>query len=346
MLTDSFPGVSGMTDSTELRKNLAGLITRNADGTPRAGVFYRGAAAIGAPRSGDMKIDLNVFNAALVRTGPLFVQNDGVTQSPTLSIPASNSIYHVVYAKQRETGAPYSDPGGVDGPIFDFVSSDPGANPDVNQAIGRVPAGGLPLVSVLVPATAVTTSSAGVVVKDIAPFTSTAGAPVPFRTFSDVQLWTNAPDGQLAWDISTRRFLMFKAGAPGVWGVAEPTMLGFNAGAKKLGATTPGATIATVTATSFGGPIIVDWTSIAFNGNSGSDRGINYQVTCDGAIVDPPFETNQIAPIASTPSIPAGSKATHTPAAGQHTWALVMFASINNAVYSSKSSLTITELPR
>ncbi|MEN0083995.1 MAG: hypothetical protein AAGC66_04425 [Leifsonia sp.] len=198
MLTDSFPGPSGLTDATELRKDLAGLITRNADGTPRAGVFYRGATSIGSPRTGDMKVDLALFNAALVRTGPLLIQNDGVAQSPSLPIPSSNSIYHVVYVKENETAPPYSDPGGADGPVFGIASSDQGASPDVAQAISRIPSGGLPLVSVLVPSSAVTTSSAGVVVKDIAPFTSAAGAPVPFRTRADMNLWTTAAKGQTA----------------------------------------------------------------------------------------------------------------------------------------------------
>ena len=198
MLIDSFPGVTGMVDSTELRKDLAGLIVRNADGTPRAGVFYRGTAPIGTARAADMKVDIAAFAAALVRTGPLFTANDGTVQSPTLPVPSSNQIIHVIYAKQMETAAPYSDPGGVDGPVFGFVSSDQGPTPDVAQAIGRVPTGGLPLISVQVPSTAVTTSSANVVIKDIAPFTATAGGVVVFRTAADLFLWTTSVPLQLA----------------------------------------------------------------------------------------------------------------------------------------------------
>lgn len=197
-LNEAFPGPSGIVDSTELRKDLAGLLVRNTDGTPRAGVFYRGpAATIGAARTGDMRIDLRAFNAALVRGGgPLFTQNDGTAQSPVLSIPSSNQVIHVVYAKQNEAAAPYSD--GNNTPTFGFVSSGQSATPQLADALALLPDGALPVVSVQVPSTATTTSSAGVVVKDIAPFTALTGGKVAFRSYQDLQAWTTAPFGQAA----------------------------------------------------------------------------------------------------------------------------------------------------
>ncbi|MDN4598450.1 hypothetical protein [Leifsonia virtsii] len=212
-LNDSFPGPSGKVDSSELRKDLAGILVKSTDGSPRAGVFYRGSAPIGTPRTGDMKVDIGLVNAALVRGGgPLFTQNDGVIQSPALPIPSSNSIYHVIYLKQVETAAPYSD-AGVDGPLLGIASSDQGATPDVNQAISRIPTGGLALVSALVPSSAVTTSSGGVVLKDIAPFTATAGGVVVFRLLADLKAWSTAVDGQLAYALDTGNLWEYIASA-------------------------------------------------------------------------------------------------------------------------------------
>lgn len=196
-LIEAFPGPSGVVDSTELRRDLAGLLTLNADGSPRAGVFYGSASAIGVARAGDMRIDLRSFDAALVRNGgPLFTRNEGTDQSPVLPVPSSNQIIHVVYARQNEKDSPYGDANNTPG--FGFVSSTQSASPQLADALALLPAGALPLVSVQVPSTATTTSSANVVVKDIAPFTAMNGGVVPFRSQADVYAWTNPLTGQLA----------------------------------------------------------------------------------------------------------------------------------------------------
>lgn len=196
-LIEAFPGPSGVVDSTELRRDLAGLLTLNADGSPRAGVFYGGASAIGAARAGDMRIDLRSFDAALVRNGgPLFTRNEGTDQSPVLPVPSSNQIIHVVYARQNEKDSPYGDANNTPG--FGFVSSTQSASPQLADVLALLPAGALPLVSVQVPSTAVTTSSAGVVVKDIAPFTAMNGGAVPFRTLTEMSAWTTPRLGQQA----------------------------------------------------------------------------------------------------------------------------------------------------
>src|SRR4051812_41187881 len=43
--------------------------------------------------------------------------------------------------------------------------------------------------------------------------------------------------------------------------------------------------IATVTATSFGGPVTVNFEGVAFNGSSGADRSIDWRILCDAALV-------------------------------------------------------------
>lgn len=196
-LTDAFPGAPLTADSTDLRKDLAGLIVRNVDGSPRPGLFFRSTGALGVARATDMRVDINLFHAALARGGGvLFINNDGVSQSPVLTVPSANQIIHVIYVKQNESATPYSDTDNL--PKFGFASSDQSATPSLTQAKGRVPDGGLPILAVQVPSTASTTSSQNVIISEICDYTTTAGGSVPFRNSTDLLAWTTAADNQRA----------------------------------------------------------------------------------------------------------------------------------------------------
>lgn len=188
-LSIAFPGPSGLVDAVALRKDLAGLITRDAAGVARAGVFPRHTNALVTSRA-SMGVDVASFEAALVRGGgPLFISNDGTVTVPIGAAPSSNSRYDIVYVKQNESAAPFAD--ASNSAAFGFVSGTAAASPSLSAALALVPAGGLPLAAVLVPSTATTTQSAGVTISQVFPYTALTGVPVWVRnqTERDASTW-------------------------------------------------------------------------------------------------------------------------------------------------------------
>lgn len=190
--TYSFPGPTGLTTTTDGRKDIAGLITRDGAGNARAGVFYRSSSPIVTARS-DMKVDVAAFEAAAVQYGgPILLANDGTVQVTIATAPVANSRIDVVYVKQNESAAP-----GVDADnskVLGAVTGTPAASP-VKPAI---PTGALELATVQVPAGALATNAGGVTITQTNQYTAAAGAPVAFRTRSDMNQWTAAAPGQQA----------------------------------------------------------------------------------------------------------------------------------------------------
>lgn len=189
-LTDSFPGVSGAVDSTELRKNLAGLIVRDTAGVPRAGIFPRHTNALVTARS-DMALDVSAFEGVSVRGGgPLLMANDGVAQSPALATaPASNSRIDVLYFKQNENGyGGFAD--GVNTPVFGVATGVAAASPTKPSIAGI--AGAVELATITIPSTATATNSSGVVITNTFQYTAAAGGTVLFRTATERDLFAAA----------------------------------------------------------------------------------------------------------------------------------------------------------
>ena len=179
-LTDSFPGVSGAVDSTELRKNLAGLIIRDTAGVPRAGIFPRHANALVTARA-DMALDVAAFEGVSIRGGgPLFMANDGVAQSPALATaPTSNSRIDVLYFKQNENGyGGFAD--GVNTPVFGVATGTAAASP-TKPSIASI-AGATELATITIPSTATATNSSGVVITQTFQYTATTGGVVLVRS--------------------------------------------------------------------------------------------------------------------------------------------------------------------
>lgn len=198
-ITDAFPGPSGITDATELRKDLAGLIVRDVNGNARPGVFFRNTTPFVTGRS-DMKYDVGIFHGASVRGGgPLFQANDGVQTISTTTAPLSNQRYDIIYFKQNENAAPYADADAqAQLAVYQGATA---ASPDLPTALAALASakpGAVPLYSALIPSTATGTNSAGVVIKEICDFTATTGGVVPFRTLPEMKLWTTAVQGQRA----------------------------------------------------------------------------------------------------------------------------------------------------
>lgn len=208
-LQDSFPGVSGKADSTELRKDLAGLIVRDSNGVPRGGIFPRHANALISARS-DMKLNVAAFEGVSVRGGgPLFMANDGVALTPLIPIPLANSQTSVVYFKQNESGSPYLD--SDDLPVIGIISGAASATP-VKPSIAGI-AGAEELGTVTVPFDATATNSAGVVVTPTHRFTTTAGGVLPVRTVAEMNGLLAVPDGLRCYVFATGQTFQYIATA-------------------------------------------------------------------------------------------------------------------------------------
>lgn len=109
-LTDSFPGPNAVTDSIEAGKDIAGLITPNADGSPRAGILSKGPGNLVTGRT-DLRVDIAPFKAALVRDGAVrLIANDSGAQSPTFTLPTANSRIDVLYVKVGEPDLVAAEP--------------------------------------------------------------------------------------------------------------------------------------------------------------------------------------------------------------------------------------------
>lgn len=193
-LKTQFPAPTGKAlSSPDNRADLAGLVVRTTAGVPRAGILPRTTAALGTARA-SMGVDVASFEAVLVRNGlPALIANDGTVTVSIGAAPGANSQYNIVYVKQNESASPFSD--GNDNEIFGYVVGTAAPIPDLAAAIALVPAGGLPLLSVLVPSTATTTQSAGVVITPIHPYTALTGGAIWVRTTSELTALTGfAPD--------------------------------------------------------------------------------------------------------------------------------------------------------
>ena len=201
-LKKTVPAPTGQAlSSADERLDQAGQVVRNSAGAPRAGVLPHSTAAFVTARA-SMGVDVGLFYAALVRGGGvLFIMNDGTVTVPIGAAPGANSQYKVVYVKQNESESPFNDANNL--PVLDYVQSTASATPDLAAAIALVPAGGLPLYSVLVPSTATTTQSAGVVITPIFASTAMAGGTVQVRNSTERDQWT-AGDSALVIQMDTQ----------------------------------------------------------------------------------------------------------------------------------------------
>ncbi|TFD41758.1 hypothetical protein E3T37_03645 [Cryobacterium sp. TMT2-10] len=334
-LIDAFPGVSNKVDSTKLRKDLAGLIVRDTNGVPRGGIFPRHANALISARS-DMKLNVAAFEGVSVRGGgPLFMANDGDGLSPLIPIPLANSQTSVIYFKQNESGSPYLDANDL--PFIGVISGAASASP-VKPSIAGI-AGAEELGTVTVPFDATATNSNGVVVTPTHRFTTTAGGVILFRTTAERDLYLTAAPGQLSF---------VAAGAiPAQWsGSGWRKVSAGLLGAASVGQTLAGTAytdLTTLTATSYGGQVIVDWDAVAFNGSSGLDRAVIFRVVCDGVAIGLVPAGSTTIPLSGLSRVYFGYKAWSTPPAGSHTWKLQVTASAASAVFVEGAAMTVTE---
>ncbi|TCJ28770.1 hypothetical protein E0W80_04525 [Microbacterium sp. PI-1] len=196
-LTKTFPtqDPAGLS-ITDTRRVMAGLVTRNADGTPRPGVFLASDAPIVTGRA-SMGYNVAAFLAALSRinNGIELIANDASMIVATTASPASNSRIDVIWARAR------------------FVQHADGSNlPEIGVTQGvaaaipskpSIPAGAFELATAEIPSSATTTLSSGVVITQTYQCTVAAGGVVPFRNASLLNAWSNPAPRQRAIALDT-----------------------------------------------------------------------------------------------------------------------------------------------
>ncbi|EQM83430.1 hypothetical protein [Microbacterium maritypicum] len=187
---------------TDTRRVTAGLIVRNADGTPRAGIFPSNANPIVSGRA-SMGYDVAPFLAATSRinTGVELISNDAVTIVPTTAAPSSNSRIDVIWVR-----AQFVQHADANNDVIFGVTQGGAALTPSKPAI---PVGALELATAEILSTTTTTATA--VITQTHTFTAAAGGVVWLRNALDT--WA-APDGSVAYRLDTKR-MMDRVG--GVW---------------------------------------------------------------------------------------------------------------------------------
>lgn len=200
-----WPAVSGAATFQDIRRALAGQVVKTTAGVLRKGLLPIGTGALLAGTA-TMNVAVAAFVAVLDRNGAIFLANDGTVNVLLSSAPASGSRWSVVYVKQRETEAPFSD--GVAGPIIDKVES------TTSEAAARalLPAGALELGLVKVDAGAANTNAVGVTITETVPYTAMEGGTVLLRSQVEQDAWT-PHDGSLAFRIDEGVHLRRTGGA-------------------------------------------------------------------------------------------------------------------------------------
>jgi hypothetical protein len=156
-----------------------------------------------------MDVAVGAFVAVIDRNGAVFVPNDGSVNVLLSSAPASGSRWSIVYVKQRESAAPFSD--GADGPVIDKVES------TTSEAAARaaLPAGALELAVVQVASGSANTNAVGVTITQTVPYTAMEGGTVLLRNQAEQDAWTPS-DGAPAYRLD-KSFTLLRAG--GAWKV-------------------------------------------------------------------------------------------------------------------------------
>jgi len=205
-LQDGFPSASGLADANDVRLALAGLVVRDSSGNPRTGIFMRNTTAL-VTSTATMNSAVAAFEAALSRSGQgvILLANNGATNVLHDPAPVANSRYDTIYVKQNDAVAPNADANNL--PVFGILKGTASVSPTLptyataKVALDAAPgigAGAEPLATVLIPSTATTMQSAGVVYTQLYQYTATTGGVVPFRTKAALDLWTTAQKDQQA----------------------------------------------------------------------------------------------------------------------------------------------------
>jgi hypothetical protein len=169
----------------------------NASGTVRTGVLTANPSIVTSDAStAPMRVAVAKAGFVTQRSagdGVAIWGNDG-SLFVTVTKPGSNSHIVTVYAKHNDAASGDAN----NSPIIDVVTGTAAASP-VEAAL---PAGALKLATILIPSTATSTQSGGVVITNVYPMTAMRGGVVPVRDATELTAWTPGDSG-LAYQIDT-----------------------------------------------------------------------------------------------------------------------------------------------
>lgn len=204
-LTDSFPtqDPDGLSIN-DTRRVMSGLIARNADGTPRAGVLTVPSSPL-VTGTGAMAYDIAPFVAATSRIagGVELVANDAKHTVPTTAAPPSNSRIDVIWVRAQFL----QNADGSNLPAFGVAQGAAAAIP----LKPSIPAGALELGAAEI--TSLTTTTATAVITPTVLFTAAAGGIVPVRNATQLAAY-QAAEGTTARNLETGA-LSYRSG--GAW---------------------------------------------------------------------------------------------------------------------------------
>lgn len=196
-LRNSIFAVSGKASFMDARRDMSGLFVCNKTTMlPIAGILDRSQDNLVTGNSNSMSVTVHPFNAVLNRYGALLIQNDGNVKVPLNAAPSANSRIDVVYVKQHETRPPMSD--NSDSPVFGVVEGVAAATP----VAPSVPAGGLALAQVLLPAGVANTAAAGVVITQTYIGAAMKGDMLRVQTSAQRDALTTVPEGTLLHNVA------------------------------------------------------------------------------------------------------------------------------------------------
>lgn len=196
-LSNSLFAVSGKASFFDARRDMSGLfVCDNKTMKPVPGILDRSQDNLVTGRGGSMSVTVHAFNAVLNRYGALLVQNDGDVNVPLSAAPSANSRIDVVYVKQNESRPPMSD--GLDTSMFGVVKGTAAATP----VAPSVPAGALPLATVLLPAGVSNTAAGGVVITQTYIGAALKGDMLRVQNSAQRDALTTVPEGTLLHNVA------------------------------------------------------------------------------------------------------------------------------------------------
>lgn len=196
-LRNSIFAVSGNASFMDARRDMSGLfVCDKTTMLPVAGILDRSQDNLVTGNSNSMSVTVHPFNAVLNRYGALLIQNDGNVNVPISAAPSANSRIDVVYVKQHETRPPMSDDS--DFPVFGVVKGVAAATP----VAPSVPAGGLALAQVLIPAGVSNTAASGVVITQTYIGAALKGDKLLVQTSAQRDAMTHVAEGTLLHNVA------------------------------------------------------------------------------------------------------------------------------------------------
>lgn len=203
-------------------------VVANLDGTPRIGVLAHGQDIVTALGTMAVAVAAAEFVVSKGKAdGVLIFTNDGTVNVAIAAAPASNSRIDVIYVKHNDNTT--GDASSL--PIFGVAQGTAAASPTKPA----IPTGALELATLRVYAGTTAANGGSNLLTNTYPTTAMRGGVVPFRTKAELDAWTNAKPGQIAYTLDEQHLYTATGGAAwmpitGEWITYTPTLTGITLG--------------------------------------------------------------------------------------------------------------------